>query len=57
MPPALSDVHHLKIPVSDLTRSRQWYEQVLGLRVTTEFRDDDGVVRGLAGHLTDAPRS
>lgn len=52
-PPALTGVHHVKLPVSDLTRSREWYERVLGLRVLVDFPDDDGVVRGLAGLLGD----
>lgn len=40
-------VHHVKIPVSDLARSRAWYEQLLELTVELEFRDDDGAVRGV----------
>ena len=44
-------LHHIKIPVSDLPRSRSWYERVFELEVLTEFRDDeDGVVRGVAYH-------
>jgi catechol 2,3-dioxygenase-like lactoylglutathione lyase family enzyme len=42
-------IHHLKLPVSDLARSREWYEPVLGYTVEREFPDDDGVVRGVAG--------
>lgn len=45
--PAVVDVHHVKLPVSDLARSREWYERVLGFAVTIEF-EEDGVVRGLA---------
>jgi len=42
-------LHHVKIPVSDLVRSRAWYEEVFALEVLTEFRDDhDGVVRGVS---------
>jgi catechol 2,3-dioxygenase-like lactoylglutathione lyase family enzyme len=41
-------LHHIKIPVSDLPRSRAWYERVFDLDPLTEFRDDDdGVVRGV----------
>ncbi len=47
-------VHHVKFPVSDLQRSREWYERVLGLQVLVDFPDADGVVRGLAGLLPDA---
>jgi catechol 2,3-dioxygenase-like lactoylglutathione lyase family enzyme len=49
--PPLAGVRHLKIPVTDLARSKAWYERVFGLQVTLEFADDDGVVRGLAGHM------
>jgi catechol 2,3-dioxygenase-like lactoylglutathione lyase family enzyme len=45
--PDLSGFHHVKLPVADLTRSRDWYTSVLGLRVEIEFVED-GVLRGLA---------
>ena len=51
--PPISGVHHIKIPVSDIVRSRAWYESVLGLQVGAEFTDEDGVVRGVAGALSD----
>jgi catechol 2,3-dioxygenase-like lactoylglutathione lyase family enzyme len=51
---AISGFHHVKLPVADLARSRDWYQRVLGLEVTAEFVED-GVVRGLA--LTDPGRS
>src|SRR6266702_3718639 len=35
--PALAGIHHLKLPVSDLARSREWYRSRLGYRVETEF--------------------
>ena len=41
-------LHHAKIPVSDLARSREWFESLLGLQAELEFRDDDGTVRGVA---------
>jgi catechol 2,3-dioxygenase-like lactoylglutathione lyase family enzyme len=50
--PSIIGVHHVKFPVSDLQRSRDWYERVLGLQVLVDFPGDDGVVRGLAGLLT-----
>jgi catechol 2,3-dioxygenase-like lactoylglutathione lyase family enzyme len=45
--PDLSGVHHVKLPVADLDRSRAWYTSVLGLRVEIEFAEE-GVVKGLA---------
>lgn len=53
--PSIVGVHHVKFPVSDLQRSRAWYEHVLGLQVLVDFPDDDGVVRGLAGLLPGQP--
>lgn len=45
-------LHHIKIPVTDLVRSRAWYERVLGFHVQFEFPNaEDGVVRGVAGQL------
>ena len=38
-PPALAGVHHLKLPVSDLRRSQQWYESRLGYRLAEEFHE------------------
>jgi catechol 2,3-dioxygenase-like lactoylglutathione lyase family enzyme len=44
----ITGLHHAKIPVSDLARSRAWFESLLGLQTEIEFRDDDGTVRGVA---------
>ncbi len=46
--PLVTGVRHLKIWVSDLARSRTWYEQVLGLQHQISFEDSDGVVRGMS---------
>ncbi len=35
--PALAGVHHLKLPVRDLARSRDWYASRLGYQVELEF--------------------
>ena len=51
---ALSGIHHVKLPVSDLARTRDWYERVLGFTVDIEFTDG-GVVTGLA--LTDPDKT
>lgn len=44
---ALSGFHHVKLPVSDVARSRDWYLRVLGLCVVMEFVEDD-VLMGVA---------
>jgi catechol 2,3-dioxygenase-like lactoylglutathione lyase family enzyme len=41
-------LHHAKLPVGDLVRSRAWFEALLGLQPEIEFRDDDGTIRGVA---------
>lgn len=43
----ISGFHHVKLPVSDLATSREWYERVLGFEVLIEFREN-GQVAGLA---------
>lgn len=43
----LSGFHHVKVPVTEVTRSRDWYLRVLGLQVVMEFVEDD-VLRGVA---------
>lgn len=40
----ISGVHHLKLPVTDVARSRAWYENVLGFEVLIEFVEDGQVV-------------
>jgi catechol 2,3-dioxygenase-like lactoylglutathione lyase family enzyme len=47
----LAGVHHVKFPVTDVERSRAWYEQVFGLQVDLEFPDESGVVRGVGGRV------
>lgn len=55
--PEITGVAHVKIPVTDLSRTRTWYETVLGLHVHQEFKDDDGTVRGISGTLHDSSGS
>ena len=38
----VTGLHHVKIPVAELARTREWYESLLGLQVEIEFPDDDG---------------
>jgi len=49
--PHLANVHHVKIPVTDLDRAVDWYGKVFGFRTTVEFPDADGVVQGVAGEV------
>jgi catechol 2,3-dioxygenase-like lactoylglutathione lyase family enzyme len=35
--PVLAGIHHLKLPVTDLARSLEWYHSRLGYRVEAEF--------------------
>ncbi len=43
----LSGFHHVKLPVSDVRRSLEWYRRVLGLEVALEFVED-GTLMGVA---------
>jgi len=43
----LAGIHHVKLPVSDVNRSRAWYRQILGFETTIEFVED-GVIQGVA---------
>ena len=45
--PALAGIHHLKLPVTDLARSREWYQSRLGYRVQMEFVEQ-GTLMGYA---------
>lgn len=51
----LAGVFAVKLPVTSLAVTRAWYERVFGYVVALEFPDDDGVVRGVAGHLAGVP--
>jgi catechol 2,3-dioxygenase-like lactoylglutathione lyase family enzyme len=45
--PALAGIHHLKLPVTDLSRSREWYLSRLGYQVQLEFVEQ-GRLMGVA---------
>lgn len=47
METALSGFHHVKLPVADVERSREWYQRVLALHTQLEFVED-GVLMGVA---------
>ncbi|MFI5912003.1 VOC family protein [Dactylosporangium sp. NPDC051541] len=44
--PALAGFHHAKVPVSDVERSRDWYQRVLGFEVEIQFIEE-GVLMGV----------
>ncbi|WP_255027201.1 VOC family protein [Rhodococcus sp. GA1] len=44
MIPRLAGVHHVKLPVSDLSRSTEWYQVRLGYEPMVEFRESDELV-------------
>ncbi|TYK50550.1 VOC family protein [Actinomadura decatromicini] len=46
-PPRLDGVHHLKLPVTDLARSLEWYRSRLGYEVDIEFVEQ-GTLMGYA---------
>lgn len=43
----ISGFHHVKLPVSDVRRSRDWYVEVLGFEPMIDFVED-GELRGVA---------
>jgi catechol 2,3-dioxygenase-like lactoylglutathione lyase family enzyme len=45
--PVLDGIHHIKIPVTDLERSRAWYGSRLGYRTQVEFVEK-GVLMGIS---------
>jgi catechol 2,3-dioxygenase-like lactoylglutathione lyase family enzyme len=46
----ISGLHHIKLPVTDVTTSRTWYSHALGAETEVEFRED-GVLRGVGLRL------
>jgi catechol 2,3-dioxygenase-like lactoylglutathione lyase family enzyme len=45
--PTLAGIHHLKLPVTDLARSLEWYGSRLGYQVQIEFVEQ-GTLMGIA---------
>jgi|SRR5581483_9898928 len=45
--PDVIGIHHVKVPVTDLDRSIEWYGRVLGFEPALYFEDQDDVVRGV----------
>jgi catechol 2,3-dioxygenase-like lactoylglutathione lyase family enzyme len=53
--PVLAGVHHLKLPVSDLTRSAEWYQSRLGYRVAAEFVEQGTLMGYAMAHSAGGP--
>jgi catechol 2,3-dioxygenase-like lactoylglutathione lyase family enzyme len=53
--PALAGIHHLKLPVTDLARSREWYESRLGYRVQMEFVEQGHLAGYVLSHPNGGP--
>ena len=54
--PVLAGIHHLKLPVTDLARSSDWYQSRLGYQVVAEIVEQ-GKLMGLAmAHPNGGPR-
>jgi catechol 2,3-dioxygenase-like lactoylglutathione lyase family enzyme len=43
-PPAVVGLHHLRLPVSDVMRSRDWYSDIFGFDPRLSFEEEDRVV-------------
>ena len=53
--PKLDGVHHLKLPVSNLNRSRAWYESRLGYQAGTRFVENGTVMGVVMVHPNGGP--
>ncbi|MHB9855706.1 VOC family protein [Streptomyces krungchingensis] len=55
-PPRLDGVHHLKLPVSDLQRSLDWYRSRLGYEMEIEFVERGTLMGYALRHPAGGPR-
>ena len=53
--PALAGIHHVKLPVTDLARSREWYETHLGYQVQIEFVEQGTLMGYVLAHPNGGP--
>ncbi len=44
VPPTIIGVHHVKVPVGDVLRSRDWYVEVLGFTPLLDFEEEDRLI-------------
>jgi catechol 2,3-dioxygenase-like lactoylglutathione lyase family enzyme len=53
--PELAGIHHVKLPVTDLARSCEWYQTRLGYRVQIEFVEQGQLMGYVLGHPNGGP--
>ena len=53
--PALAGIHHLKLPVTDLARSRDWYQSRLGYQVVAEIVEQGKLMGYAMAHPNGGP--
>jgi len=53
--PALAGIHHLKLPVTDLARSFEWYHSRLGYQVQMEFVEQGRLMGYAMSHPAGGP--
>lgn len=53
--PALAGIHHLKLPVTDLSRLLDWYRSRLGYQVQAEFVEQGQLMGYALGHPNGGP--
>src|SRR5690242_20049450 len=54
--PQLDGIHHVKLPVRDLARSRAWYESRLGYRAAIEFTEQGELTGIVMRHPNGGPQ-
>ena len=54
--PALAGIHHVKLPVTDLARSREWYQSRLGYQVQMEFVEQGRLMGYSLAHPDGGPQ-
>ena len=54
--PALAGIHHVKLPVTDKSRSREWYESRLGYQLQMEFVEQGRLMGYALAHPNGGPQ-
>lgn len=54
--PQLDGIHHVKLPVRDLQRSREWYQSRLGYRPSIEFVEQGRLMGIVMEHPNGGPQ-